>query len=756
MHTFHIHINGLVQGVGFRPHVYKLATQAGIKGCVNNGIDGVHLIFNANEEDAAAFYNDVITYPPPNAIITHHIFKKTNKVEFDTFSIIESTNEETATSPLLLTPDVSICSNCKQELFTPTNKRFRYPFITCLECGPRYSITQSLPYDRQNTTMDYLSMCPDCKKEYNDPENKRHFSQTNSCKTCEIKMQLFENTITVISSETEDILQKIKKLLSDGKIIAVKGVGGYLLMCDATNESTIQLLRKRKHRKSKPFAVIYPTIQQAKETVCINEMEQSLLEDKSSPIVLCKLKETTPADICINEIAPGLDKLGIMLPYTGLLALIASDFNKPLIATSGNISGAPIIYKDKDALAHLFDVADFVVTFNRDIIAPQDDSVIQVSDNQQKIIIRRSRGLAPNYYPNPFPITNKCTLALGADMKGAFAFQQKDKLYVSQFLGNQQIVESKTCLEETLQHTVQLLQSIPDEIIVDSHPGYAIAQYGKEIAQHNKNTIKEVQHHKAHFAAVLAENDLLNFTSPILGIIWDGIGYGEDKNIWGGEFFIYKNNSIERKFHWQYFPYLLGDKMSFEPRLSALSVLQNVKQKEYKIESNFTANEWKYYQQYIIDQKHIQTSSMGRFLDAISSILEIQQYNYYEGEAAMKLEVAARKNTNKTNEFYSFEIENQEIKYEHIITEIFTDLKKNRSQSYVAEKVFNTLAQIVIYISDQTKCNHIACSGGVFQNALLVDKILDILPITKKIYFHKQLSPNDESISFGQLAYQYL
>jgi len=755
MNTYHIHINGIVQGVGFRPFVYKLAYKFGILGTVKNSTDGVHIFFNSEANTALNFYNTILSSPPINAVISNSNFEIIPDKNFDQFIIEVSTKENHQQTSMLMTPDIAICQDCKNELYTQKNKRHLYPFITCLNCGPRYSIIQSLPYDRENTTMSNVEMCKDCNSEYHDPLDRRHFSQTNSCKDCAIEMHLFNEQKNLVSHDAAYILQCIDEELHEGKILAVKGIGGYLLLCDATNDKTIQRLRKRKNRISKPFAVLYTNIDLIKNDVHLSNHEIDALKDKTAPIVLCKLKTSPLSGICKNDIAPGLDKIGVMLPYTGLLALISDKFCKPIIATSANLSGSPILFRNDDALNNLLDVADQIITYDRDIVVPQDDSVLQFTETaQQKIIIRRSRGLAPNYFPNPFSET-KNILAMGGELKSAFAYLHQNNLFVSQFLGDQESLDSQNSYAATLKNMLGLLSSKPEEILIDKHPGYAVSQYGKALAAELNIKPIEIQHHKAHFAAVIAENNLLKSEDPILGIIWDGIGYGDDKQIWGGEIFSYQNHSMERIFHLEYFPYFLGDKMSNEPRISAFSLLQRYPEKLQFIKKYFTENEWNNYQK-LISQNELKTSSIGRFLDGLASILNVQQINNYEGEAAMKLEVLARSCKKTSSVYYSFSLKENKIEYSSFLKEMFLDIEHNIEISVIADKIFNAFANLILQISDQMAIDKIAFSGGVFQNALLVDKINQLLFDKKQLIFHQQLSPNDECIGFGQIAFQQL
>ncbi len=751
MPTYHVHINGLVQGVGFRPFVAQLAVRMHLTGIVHNSNDGVHIEFNAEEEAAQTFYQKLLLSPPLNAILKEAKLNKIPDRFFYGFSIVPSTRCNKPT--LLLTTDIALCPECKEEINDPENRRYGYPFITCLHCGPRYSIIAALPYDRESTTMDYLHMCSRCSNEYNDIYNRRHYSQTNSCVDCAIQMHLYENKNNCICSDTPGILLHIQDFLQQGKILAVKGIGGYLLICDATSEKSITELRKRKQRPSKPFAVLYPKLEILENDVCLNAEEKSALQDNISPIVLCFLRKDAASGICKETIAPGLDKLGVMLPYTGLLQLIANNYGKPLIATSGNISGSPILYKDKDALDSLFPIADFVITFDRDIVVPQDDSVVQFTTTGQRIIIRRSRGLAPNYHPNPFLNENRCLLAMGAELKSAFAITSSGNLYISQFLGDQAGLTSQHEYEHTLSHVQQILQATPEYILADKHPGYFVSDYGRVFSRENKIPLLEIQHHKAHFAAVLAENNLLQAPEPVLGIVWDGTGYGDDGQIWGGEFFVSANNSIERIAHMSYFPQLLGDKMSREPRLSALSLLSQIPEKYYHIRKDFSPVEWNYYQQLLLQPAILRKSSMGRLLDGIASLLGLQQQNQYEGEAAMKLEALARKAPKTIAGTYSINIQNGKICISEILSGIIRDIENGIMHSVIAVKIFNTLAGIILQVSLQKNINKIAFSGGVFQNTFLVDTIKEQMPPEKELYFHKQVSPNDECISLGQIAY---
>ena len=750
-HTFHIHINGIVQGVGFRPYVCRLAEEMGITGYVNNTVNGLFIEMNAYADQGRNFYNQLIFHPPQNAIISEHSIQLVNTKKYSGFTIQQSSNHEEP--DMMITPDIAICPECKNELTSLSDKRSGYAFTTCLNCGPRYSIIEELPYDRENTTMADIVMCESCWNEYSNIHNRRHYSQTNSCADCAIKMHLYSNPETEYSCQQNEIPGIVSNACVAGKIVAVKGLGGYLLLCDATNAGTIQNLRTKKKRPSKPFALLYPTLAMASGDVVIRGFEAEELQSKAAPIVLCKMKQEPASGIIASGIAPGLTSIGLMLPYTPLLCMIADQFAKPLIATSGNISGSPIIYEDSEALENLFEVADMVLTYDRRIVTPQDDSVIRFTDGGRKIILRRSRGLAPNYFPHFFPKTRETILATGGELKSAFAIQHKNKVYVSQYLGDQATLESQQSYLHTLYHMSNLLKAKQGVVLIDKHPGYFVSQTGKELSKETyPGTAFAIQHHKAHFGAVLAENDLLRNHISVLGFIWDGTGYGEDGQIWGSESFIFLENIMTRVAHLEYFPQLLGDKMSREPRLSALSILKDFPSANRMIEKYFSIAEWQYYSKMIRQDQLILTSSMGRFLDALACILGICPVSSYEGEAVMLLESYATNCQEEIDINYPLPIENNTLHWPAFVKYFLADIELRKSKEYIARKIFFSLAVSIEEQANYFSIDRLAFSGGVFQNALLVDMIQNKVGKKIRAYFHRQVSPNDENIGLGQLA----
>jgi hydrogenase maturation protein HypF len=751
MKTFQIKITGLVQGIGFRPFICSLANDFDLKGFVANTSNGVCIEVNTNELKLKDFISEIIHQAPLHSIIQTIKYSEIESKSFIGFEIISSIHQEEPN--LLFTPDIAICEDCKQEILHAKNKRFSYAFTTCTKCGPRYSIIKDLPYDRIATSMDYLKMCENCYQEYSAINDRRFHSQSNSCPDCEVKMSLFSDKETCISQISSDILIRLNDELNKGKIIAVKGIGGYLLLCDANNKSAIQLLRKRKNRPAKPFALLYPNIESAKYDVNIQSFEEAELKSSVAPIVLCKIKQEETHLKTIQEIAPGLNKLGILLPYSPLLVLISSQFNKALIATSANLSGTPIIYKDEDALNHLFSFADYVLTYDREIINSQDDSVVQFTNSGRRIVLRRSRGLAPNYYPSPFEKSDENTIAFGAELKSTYAFQNKENLFVSQYLGAQGTLESKETFIYSLENLRSVLHYKPDTILIDKHPLYTISDLGIEVAENNLLKIEAIQHHEAHFAAVLTENKFTTNDEDCLGFIWDGTGFGNDEQIWGSEVFCLESHSIKRVYHLSYFSQLLGDKMSKDGRLSAMSILLKANQNVEHIKHLFIENEWKVFNKIFQMDNKLQSSSMGRFLDAISCLIGIGNFNTYESELAMLLEKHASENHTEIKDFYPFHLYENEIHYEEFTTCLLKDIQSQKSKEYMASKVFYSLVELIHQCAIQHNKHKLFFSGGVFQNAFLVELIEQKMSHQFELYFHKQLSPNDENISFGQFAH---
>ncbi len=488
MRWVHIHIEGLVQGVGFRPFVFTLATQLQLKGWVCNGVDGVHIEAAGFEEQIETFIHQVKEDAPQESFITKFSVDEISEFQATDFRIVESNPQ--GTPNLLITPDLGLCDACREEVLTNPNQRYQYPFTTCTHCGPRYSILKALPYDRHTTSMESFSMCPACETEYHDPYNRRHYSQTNSCPQCSIPIRLVNNKGVELTTNWNDALSQLIQRLTSGEIAAVKGVGGYLLMTDATNKTAIAKLRMLKHRSTKPFALMYPNVEVLKNDAELTEQEIKTFQSIQSPVVLVKAKEKPESGICRHEIAPGLQHIGAMRPYTAMFELLMNAWGKPIIATSGNVSGSPIEFEDHQAMEELRHIADVFLMHDREIEISEDDSVIRFAQNHP-MIIRRSRGYAPNFINHHVVSDHDCILAMGADMKSAFALQANGRVYVSQYLGDLETYDSQQFYNHTLAHLLSLLRVKPQQIIIDAHPNYFSSQLGRQLAAQWQIPIEE-------------------------------------------------------------------------------------------------------------------------------------------------------------------------------------------------------------------------------------------------------------------------
>ena len=745
--TCKIICNGRVQGVGFRPYVSKLAKSKGLTGTVSNNEDGVIIIVSGTSEKIDQFYLNLIENPPPVARIKTHKLIKLDWKNYDSFDIIPT--QAKGKLNLALTPDFAICNTCSEEISDPDNRRFGYPFTTCVNCGPRWSITNTFPFERAHTNMNEFSMCPVCKTEYDNPNARRFHSQTNSCPDCGIALELEDLDGNTIKSDSMSIFDRITELIADGKILAVKNTGGYLLCCDANNPEVIQRLRLSKKRPKKPFAILYPSIDLLKKEVPLNQEQITALMSAEKPIVIVPSYRFN-GQLALNDLAPGLNQLGVMLPYSGILDLLAKEFGKPLVATSGNLHGSPIISDKDQALELISQVADYFLHHNLSISNAQDDSVVKFSfRNQQRVLFRRSRGYAPNYFD--YVSGNKTKiLALGGHLKSTIAYTPNDFLYLSQYLGNLDHYEVYSRFIETVDIFRRIFQEEPDCILVDKHPAYLSTQYGEELSATLKIPLYRIQHHKAHFASVLGEHNLFELDSEILGVVWDGTGYGDDGQIWGGEFFTYHNGEMKRTGHFDYFEWLAGDKMSKEPRLSLFS-LNNDREDNF-IENKFSARERHVYTSVKTSNK-LKTSSVGRLFDALSSLLDFCDINSYEGEGAIMLENAI-KDYDLTQLKVYVKPDLDGVVPTHLFwNNLYKDFMAGKKKEEIILNFLFTLAHVIIEMAVLKECSKIALSGGVFQNTILVDMLKELSAKKFELFFNSKLAPNDENICFGQLMY---
>lgn len=745
MNTYQIHISGIVQGVGFRPFIYNLAKEQSLKGWVCNSSSGVYIRINSSETAVLKFINSIKKNAPEKSLILDLQFKMISFENFEAFSINKSFNGEEEVRSI--TPDYAICDNCLEELNNPNDRRYQYPFITCSHCGPRYSIIHKLPYDRELTSMHEFVMCEECQREYDDPSDRRFFSQSNSCKKCGVHLSLFDYKTQKTLKDPEVILKSICKEIEDGKIAAVKGIGGYMLMADATNLKTIELLRKRKNRPDKPFAVMVKDIEMLKSYAIPNTFEEKAFLSDSAPIVL--LKQNKKASLPFEQIAPGLNEIGLLRPYSPLHFLIMDSLNKPLIATSANLSGSPLYFKDDEIIEGMKGIADLIVMHDREIISAQDDSVVRFSKKGDPIVIRRARGLAPNLLFEREK-SKKSILALGAMLKSTSTLLFKGNTIVSQYIGNSNSYETQLSYSTTLDQLKNILEFESEIVLCDKHPGYFTSELAREYLLKYQIPIHKIQHHEAHFAAVLGENQLLN--EEVLGFVWDGTGLGNDDAIWGGECFHYHDAKLTRIHHLPYQKHILGDKMVQEPRISALSYFNSIENSEALLKNKFTSIEWDLYQRQLTNST-LFTSSMGRLFDAVASLLNLKDKSTFHGQAAMLLEAKAAEYENGSDvKSYTFLNSSLEFDLQILLSEIIKEVNAKKQCAEIAFRFHYSLVEYIKWIAEKRNCKRLSFSGGVFQNKLLIDLITEKLS-HYNLYFHQQLSPNDESVSFGQLMH---
>ena len=753
--TFQIQISGRVQGVGFRPFVFALAQKHALSGMIYNNEQGVIIQVNATPRQANDFVEDLLQNPPPVARILQHQIKEIPHQVFEGFRIQASAKNSQVNLPL--TPDFAICQDCQTELTDPANRRYHYPFITCVNCGPRYAITQQFPFEREHTSVVEFPMCNTCNEEYSAPENRRFHAQTNSCPECGVQIVLKNNRGEVLATQATEVFALAAEAIQKGKIIAIKNTSGYILCCDATKSEAVKELRTRKQRPTKPLALMFSDLTQAQQYARLTHREAKALQATVAPIVIAPAQPST--NLALNNIAPGLRQIGVMLPSSGIFVLLMQQLNVPIVATSGNMHGSPILSKVEEAETVLTEVADLFIHHNLEVTFPQDDSVIKYTPKKQrKIILRRSRGMAPNYLnyqkikPLPegkqAPKKQEQILAMGSHLKSTFALLPNEHLYVSQYFGNLQNYEVSARYARMLQSYVQLFEAKPSVVLTDTHPGYQSTITGQELSEAWGSKLHQIQHHKAHFFSVLSENKLLD--QEVLGVIWDGTGLGEDQAIWGGEFFRYAPYQMERVAHLEYFDWLAADKMATEPRLSLLSLA--TEQMQEVVKPKFSAMEWKVYQNRLAKSTQ-KTSSMGRLFDAVAALLLDIDHNTFEGEVAMLLEAEAQNHDPIQLTDYLATENSLNLPVKLLIERIYEAKQRQVPVNQIAANFIYTLVASIGKVAQQLNLQHIAFSGGVFQNALLVDMIEEHLGDDFRLHFHCAFSPNDENISFGQLIY---
>jgi hydrogenase maturation protein HypF len=734
-----IEISGTVQGVGFRPFVHRLAGQCGLAGWVLNTAAGVIIEVEGAEPDLEAFERGLAS-PPPLARIEQWRGQEVAPEGARTFEIRNSLSG--AEEFLLVPPDIATCDDCRADFTSPGNRRFGYPFTNCTNCGPRYTIIQDIPYDRPATTMAAFRMCAECEAEYHDPSNRRFHAQPNACPKCgpEVMLDNFEG-----GGDLERI-RAARRLLREGRVLAIKGLGGFHLACDAENLPAVSLLRRRKRRSEKPFAVMARDLAAVAKFCSFDDAEKAALLDPRRPIVILR---SLPESRIAASVAPRNRTLGVMLPYTPLHYLLfgedpsaAPEF-MALVMTSGNLSEEPIA-KDNDEARRLGALADIFLVHNRDIQTRVDDSVVRTFESRTRVM-RRSRGYAPQAIDLGVELPE--ILACGAGMKSTFCLTKRHYAILSQHIGDLENLETLEFFRETLHHMREFFRVTPRIVAHDLHPGYLSTQFALE--QQGVEKIG-VQHHHAHIAACMAENRL---AGKVLGVAFDGTGYGTDGCIWGGEFLVCDYAGFERRAHLRYVPLAGGDAAVRQPWRMALAYLRDTFGERLP-EVALPAG---------IDQRRLEnvgrmmargiqtvpTSSCGRLFDAVSSMLGLCQENTYEGQAAIELEMAA---VEGDAGHYAFEVALPEVDMRPTIEGVVRDMTGGIARGVIAARFLDTIAVMIaetcrrIHVKDR-----VCLSGGTFQNFTLLPRVAGALRRQGfEVFLHAQTPPNDGGISLGQ------
>jgi len=736
-----ITISGIVQGVGYRPFVYKYAVLLGVKGYVQNTNHGLIIDAQAPGEKLIRFTKLLQKKHPSKAYITGISVKGLKPCKYKSFKVKQSFGSKEKS--VLISPDLSICKKCVKEFSNKKNRRYMYPFITCTSCGPRFSIVFDTPYDRVRTSMKKFKMCPECNKEYKNPKSHRFHTETNSCAICGPELSLYKNRKKIkTKTPTKDAI----KLIKNGKILAIKGLGGFHLICDASNNKAVEKLRKLKDRNKKAFAIMCKNAELVKKLCKINSKELKLLECEEKPIVLLE-KLKTPRFKLSNLIAPDNKYLGVMLPYTPIHHLILGEKLNAIVATSANLSEEPICSTRQEVEKKLSKVAEYILDHNREIHTRIDDSVVRIMNNKISMI-RRARG----YVPVPVKISGKKEiLSLGAEMKNTFTIVKNGLAFVSQHIGDLKSPESFDHFKQTINYFKKVFQVEPKVLVHDLHPNYLSTKYaGTKSAG--------AQHHHAHIASCMAENGI---NEKVIGVAFDGMGMGLNGKIWGAEFLIADYHNFKRFAHLKEIPLPGGDKASKEPWRMAVSYLYHtfgrsfLKFKKMPLLKEIPLKDINMIISMIEKEINCPNAvSMGRLFDAVSALLGICYKNSYEGEAAAELEYAIQKPTNKS---YKFEIIKDDGSIIIDPTKMVQELVKELLVPDISAKFHNTIVNMIFSICknarEQTGLNKVCLSGGCFQNKYLTEKTVKVLSNAKfEVYIHSLVPANDGGISLGQAA----
>jgi hydrogenase maturation protein HypF len=741
---------GMVQGVGYRPFIYRLASEMGVGGWICNCASGVVIEAESSGATVARFLHRIRDEKPLNAIVEETELTPIAPIGENSFEIRASDDKGVTTTPIL--PDIATCQDCRREIFDANDRRFRYPFTNCTNCGPRFSIVTSLPYDRPNTSMTEFDMCDRCRAEYVDPHDRRFHAQANACPDCGPSLRLLDRGGEVVAVEDRG-LREAAKALRQGAVVAVKGMGGFHLMVNALDDGAVRTLRDRKRRDAKPLALMLPSLDSVREHCQLSRLEKQLLASPEAPIVL--LRRRAPGTVA-PSVALDNPYLGVMLPYTPLHHLLMAQLGVPVVATSGNLSDERICADGREALAGLGSVADLFVDHDRPIVSPVDDSVVCVMAGKAAVM-RRARG----YAPAPFAVLRPDSrsvraLAVGAHLKNTIAVLFDGRAFVSQHIGDLSSASTVRSFEHAIERFVSLYGFHPDRVVCDMHPDYQSTSYAESLGR----PLTRVQHHHAHVLACMTEHSI---DDPVLGICWDGTGYGPDGTVWGGEFLRTSGADFERIGHFKTFAMPGGETAVREPRRSAIGLLHEVfGERVWERRGMYPLGEFSEPERRIIRaavEKGLntaRTSSAGRLFDAVASLLGICHRSAYEGQAAMELEFAA--DGHETDSRYPFEIESEGgpvlvIDWRPMIHAILRDTKAAVPVGQISAGFHNTLVDVIVRVSKLCGESRVVLTGGCFQNRLLTEHaIYELEREGFTPYWHERVPPNDGGIALGQIS----
>jgi len=754
-----VKIEGTVQGVGFRPFVFRVARELALTGWIVNGTDGVTIEVEGAAEVVGLLLEQLRTSCPPGARIERMTVRSVPAVGDREF-IIQPSLEEGA-KQLAISPDLATCADCVMELFDPRDRRFRYPWLSCTQCGPRISMVTAVPYDRANTTMSRFVLCVACRAEYEAPENRRFHAESTACPACGPKLALWDADGQV-SAEGEEALQQTCRIIRAVGIVAVKGIGGFHLWVDATSEGAVQLLRARKRRPHKPFAVMFPSLEAIRTYCILSPDEAERLTSPEAPIVILQRLEGTSLT---QGVAPGNVTVGAMLPYMPLHHLLMRELDGPVVATSGNRSEEPIVTGDEEARRRLAEIADAFLIHDRPIARPMDDSVVRMA-RSGPIVLRRARGLVPRTIRLPESIARDVegpVLGVGGHLKNTVALLDGDRILLSQHLGDLSTLETEYAVRQAIDDLQWLLQVKPRAVACDLHPDYRSTRLAEELAGRWDVPLIRVQHHHAHVVACMAEHGV---TGEVLGVAWDGSGYGVDGSLWGGEFLLATYRESERVAHLHPFRLPGGEQAAREPRRAEVAVRWETFGAQGCLAAVEEGTEWRAQAQLVVAMlaKQIQspvTTSMGRLFDAVASMLVLCQVATFEGQAAMALEqegTAASASVHGEDEAYAIALVSQEetprrwiADWRPMIELMADDLSRGIERSRIAHRFHRALAELIGQVAERVGVRQVVLTGGCFQNVLLADLARARLESAGFVALtHREVPPNDGGLALGQ------